>query len=489
MIDFKKKMEEEERQAKRAQGIWSEDELLANNKKRNRIVTYIIAVIVVGLVFSGRILISSQSEAGWWPDNTLFKKLKHLVPAADRELKGESDDRINVLLLGMGGEGHEGAYLTDTIMVVSLQPSSKRVAMISLPRDMVAPASGWKKINSINAYAEQNEPGSGGEITSQAIGEMLQIPIHYYVRVDFNSFSKIIDELGGIEIDVENAFDDYTYPISGEEDNPNYYARFEHLHFDAGLQTMDGKTALKYARSRHAYGIEGSDFARAKRQQLVLEAVKNKLLSTRTLLNPVMLTKLANEFSKDITTNLTAWEMLRFWDVFQDVDRSQIINKILSDAPDNFLVASQGDGGAYILVPRTGNFSSLQIMVRNIFADHEPVDSFSNPNNEKEEIPTISSDTNIVILNGTWITGLATRTSAVLDKAKFNILETGNAPERNYSNTVAYALNRNNKKSLEVLKEILPVEVSEELPAWISSYQTTDEALPDIIIVLGSDAE
>ena len=127
---------------------------------------------------------------------------------------------------------------------------------------------------------------------------------------------------------------------------------------------MNGATALKYARSRHAAGSEGSDFARARRQQLVLEAIKDKLFSTRTLLNPVMITKLANELNKNISTNLSAWEILRLWDIFKDVNRSQIINKVLSDAPDGLLISGTGEDGAYILTPRSGNFSEIKKLMK-----------------------------------------------------------------------------------------------------------------------------
>jgi len=488
MIDFKKKMEEEERQTRRERGEWIEEDLLVGNKKRKRVVTYIIAIIVIGLVFSGRILISSQSDGSWWPETGIWGKLKHLVPASDKALQGEKDDRINVLLLGMGGEGHDGAYLTDTMMVASFQPSTKKVALISLPRDLVAPASNWRKINSINAYAEQKEKGSGGTVTSEAVGEMLQIPIHYYIRVDFSGFAKIVDELGGIEVEVENTFDDYTYPVDGREDNPDYYSRYEHLHFDAGKQTMDGTTALKYARSRHSLGVEGSDFARAKRQQIVLEAIKNKLLSRGTLLNPVMITKLVSEFDKDVSTNLSAWEMLRFWDLFKNVDRSQIINKVLSDAPDNFLVSGKGEDGAYILTPKTGNFSSIIKMVRDIFL----VEGESQTNNTEEKTvkvtQTITDEAGVVILNGTWITGLATRASADLAEAEFNIIKTGNAPERDYTETILYDLGGGSDKSADILRDIIPAEIASDTPAWVAAYQT-EENKPDFLLILGTNAE
>jgi len=487
MIDFKQKMEEEERRARRENEIWKDEELLINSKKRRRITTYTIAVIVLALIFSGRILISSQEATGWLPENNIFKRLRQLIPSADRELKGEENDRVNVLLLGMGGEGHDGAYLTDTMILASFKPSTKQVALISIPRDLVSPVSGWRKVNSINAYAEQKQKGSGGEETTRAISELLEIQINYYVRADFSGFSEIIDELGGIEINVENTFDDYTYPIYGQEDNPNYYARFEHLHFDQGIQTMNGQTALKYARSRHALGLEGSDFARAKRQQLVLEAIKNKLLSSKTLLNPVMVTKLVNEFSKNISTDIVAWEALRFWDLFKDVDRAQIINEVLSDAPTSYLVSSKGEDGAYILIPRSGNFSAIRQMIQNIFntgSADQAVDTGLKAPSSYSNI----DKTKVVILNGTYITGLATRTSANLATNEFQIVKTGNAPVRDYTETIIYDLSQGKEEALKTLKRVTRASVASDTPTWINDYQGETTTDPDFLIVLGTDA-
>ena len=476
MVDFKKKLEEEEGYTSLDSAPETDSDLLINTKKRRRFRTYAIALIVIAIIFAGRILISDQSTASWFGD-ALLNRLMHF--SGDKKMNGEDQDRINILLLGMGGEGHEGAYLTDTIILASFKPSSKQVALISFPRDLVSPASNWQKINSINAYAEMREPGSGGEATARAIGELLQIPIEYYVRVDFQGFANIIDELGGINVNVENVLSDYSYPIFGQEDNPNYYARFEHLYFEKGPQNMNGQRALQYVRSRHALGIEGSDFARARRQQLVLEAIKNKLLSAKTLLNPAMLTRLSEQLSKNLSTNLKYWEVLRLWDLFRDIDRAQIINKVLSDAPDGFLVAGQGENGAYILTPRSGNFSAIRNLVQNIFLLNPPA----------EEAGQNSGDgAKVAVLNGTWINGLAAKTAATLNGADFKITTTANAPERNQSKSTIYRLNNDqDPKVLETLRRLTGASLANDSPAWLADYQESDAA-PDFIIIVGTDA-
>lgn len=483
MIDFKQKMEEEEKRARRLSN--DPEEIIIPNKRRKRIITYVIAIIVIGLIFSGKVLISSQNGTNWFSGTGFFDKLKHLVPISDKTLKGEENDRVNVLLLGMGGEGHDGAYLTDTMMLASFQPSTKQISLISIPRDLVAPVSNWQKVNSINAYAEKDNPGGGGEVTAKAFAELLQTPIDYYIRVDFDGFSNIINELGGIEVNVENVLDDYSYPIFGQEDNPNYYSRYEHLRIEKGLQTMDGSLALKYARSRHALGSEGSDFARARRQQLILEAVKNKLLSSKTLLNPVMITKLVNELSKSISTNLGTWEVLRFWEMFKNVDRSQIINKVLSDAPDGLLISGAGENGAYILTPRSGNFSEVRNLVKNIFTT-SPAESVMTP---AKKIVKITDAAQVVILNGTWISGLAGKTAVILEQSGFIISKIGNAPERNYTQTTVYSLATSTVKgkSLKTLETLVGAAQSFNFPAWINDYQATSTP-SDFLLIIGTDA-
>jgi LCP family protein required for cell wall assembly len=481
MIDFKKKMEEEEKKEAIENG---QEELLdiSAGKGKRKITTYIIAVVVIGLIFSGRVIMSSQSASDWLSNTGIFGKLKHLVPSTDKQLKGEENDRINILLIGMGGEGHDGAYLADTIMLASLKPSTKQVSLISIPRDMQVPLAeaGWRKINNINAFAEAAVPGSGGQVTIDSLSKLLDINIDYYVRADFDGFMNVIDELGGVEVNVENTLDDYAYPILGQEDNPNYYARYEHLHIDTGLQTMNGSLALKYSRSRHAAGNEGSDFARAKRQQLVLAAVKEKLLSRQTLLNPVTIGKLINEFNKNISTNLEVWEMLKVWNLFKDVKKEEIINKGLSDGPDGLLVSTISSEGAYILVPISGNFSQIKNFIRDIFNNGviQPI----------EVVQPITEKSSISVKNGTWISGLAGATAYKLKGLGFTIDETGNAPERDYTETLVFDLTYGKKnESLNAIKKSINAKQSFEFPQWLKDYQNVSSS-SDFFLILGTDA-
>ena len=217
--------------------------------------------------------------------------------------------RTNILLLGMGGAAHEGAQLTDSIIVVSLDLASVDTVLLSIPRDI------WidslqTKINATYYYGEQQQERGGLLLSKAAVEEVIGQPIHYAVAIDFEGFQRAIDLVEGVEIDVPQSFDDEKYPIPGMEQAEPEELRYEHLHFGAGLQKMNGERALKYVRSRNAEGEQGTDFARARRQQQVLVAFKNKLLSLDTILSPNKLKELVKTFTGSVHTDMNEAEYL-----------------------------------------------------------------------------------------------------------------------------------------------------------------------------------
>jgi len=449
---------------------------------------FFVFLLVFLMAFSSQAPKSNEAGESWLDRIPIIGQIKHLVESADKQLKGEDRDRINILLLGMGGKQHDGGYLTDTIMLVSLEPSTKKVAMLSIPRDLTVPIEGlgWRKINNINAFAEVENRDSGGLAVSQAISDILELPIDYYFRVDFEGFINIINELGGIKINVKNALEDPLYPIMGAEDAEPYESRFEHLYIPAGWQEMDGELALKYARSRHAYGGEGSDFARAKRQQKILEAVKDKLLSKYIIFKPLMIKNIINQVQEHVSTNLQIWEIVKAWDMFKDISGSNIINKVLDNSPSGLLVDMITSDGAYILTPRSGDFAEIQYLVHNIFSDAP----------QKYQAQVKVEKASVEIRNGTWINGLASQTSMDLEKYGFNIIRVGNSSRQNFQKSVIYDLTYGEKiDSLTVLKEKTNANVSFDLPEWLIEDISKDVAeeekpeKPDFILILGQNAD
>jgi LCP family protein required for cell wall assembly len=477
---------------------------------------FLIFIAMFGAALSYQVATSDDGSNSF----SFVSTIKHLVRADDRELIGESEDRVNFLLTGIGGEGHDGPQLTDTMIFASLRPSDGQIGMISIPRDLNVPIPGygWRKINHANAFGEMDDPGTGPLLANSVVESVLNQDIHYYVRVDFNGFAEFIDDLGGIDVYVERTFTDYEYPSHGMEYadcdeiitideegeeiiTENYDCRFEVLHFDEGWTNMDGDTALKYVRSRHGNNGEASDFARSRRQQNVLLAVKNKLFTASTLLNPSKLKSMLDTFEDNVSTNLNIWEIMRLADQVEGLDSSQIISHVLDASPDSPLYAATVNG-AYVLLPKNDDWGTIQAMAEHIFdADAD----FEDLAHELPEVTGVSSYATVEIQNGTHITGLASRTSQLIDGVEFNVLEIGNADARGYLYTLVYDFTNGEKQEgLEVLKNAVSADITLTEDGWIIHNSDISESdieliaedfdeiasssMVDFLIILGESA-
>lgn len=329
-----------------------------------------------------------------------------------------TDGRVNVALLGIAGGAHEGPNLTDTIMVASYNLKTNQVYLISIPRDLWLPAL-QSKANAV--YQIGLSQASGLKLSKTVMGNILGIPIHYGLRMDFRGFIQGIDTLGGIEVVIDKSFDDFTYPIQGKENDlcgyeekeidfseeeaaklniesgkrkvliapdgsiatdsaqedkgMEYFScRYERISFKKGLTQMDGQTALKFVRSRRGSSGEGSDFARSKRQEKVLEAVRSKVLSFETLTSPSKISELLKTFGQSIDTDISVKDALEFFKLSRKITKT--LSFVLDDSrrlglPDDrtsLLVSPPREeyGGAYVLVSQDDDFSYIQGYVRKI---------------------------------------------------------------------------------------------------------------------------
>lgn len=196
-----------------------------------------------------------------------------------------TDNTIYFLILGISRDpDHEGYNLSDAISLVSYNKTTNKVLTMGIPRDMWSPTL-RDKINTAYAYGEAKMPGEGGlKMAKTEIGSLLGIKIDYGIVVDFGQFTQLVDYVGGVDIYVKESFKDEKYPIAGKENDPcigepDYECRYETVEFKQGNTHMDGETALKFVRSRNSIGGQGNDFARGERQQLVIQALKEKILS------------------------------------------------------------------------------------------------------------------------------------------------------------------------------------------------------------------
>lgn len=284
-----------------------------------------------------------------------------------------NNGRTNVLLLGVGGSVHEAADLTDTIIFASINIKTGDTVMISIPRDV------WletlrAKINTAYHYGEEREEG-GFELAKKSVIEVIGQPIDYTFLLDFEGFLQAIDLVEGITVYVDRSFDDYRYPIKGKGDDEcdgdsEYKCRYEHLHFDAGPQEMDGKTALKFVRSRNAEGEEGTDFARSQRQQKVINALKDKIISAGVLMNPNKLQGLSEVAKKYIQSEpqLKDEEIASFANIMLRFIRNKSQIRTLSldvgtEESPGFLVnpeVSEEYDYQWVLTPRVGDWQQFQ---------------------------------------------------------------------------------------------------------------------------------
>jgi len=244
---------------------------------------------------------------------------------------------------------------------------------------------------------------------------------------------------------------------------------------------MDGLTALRFARSRHGNNGEGSDFARSKRQQKIIMAIKDKVTSFNTLINPKKITDLFSLFNKYTTTDLEPWEAVKLVHMSKGIDTQNIIHQSIDDRPGGYLKAGFSEQGAYILQPITGNYEQIQLLVKNIF--------------ELEELS--EENAKIIIQNGTDIPGMALEAVNHLNQIGYNVLRYGNAPEQDKITTVIYNYTDNKPKTEESLEAIfqsksktkIPLEYSNEIITQKWDIRDDERELEqiDFLIVLGMD--
>lgn len=327
----------------------------------------VIAVLLVFTILGTIGYLFKDKIKGW------FDPISVVASVNSAKLK-ETDGRTNILLLGSDkrSQGPVTSILTDTILVASIGKVDNDVVLISVPRDLwvQSPNGFHSKINAIYTVAENNQKGNGPIELEKTLEEVLGIPIHYYALVTFDLFEQAIDILGGVSVNVDTAFTDYSYPIEGKENAPEN-ERYETIHFEAGMQTMDGKTALKFVRSRHGDNNEDTDFARSKRQQKVIAAIKDKSLSLETLLDFNKIKNLYDTYSGNVDTDIDIATIQTFYLLSKQVDLSEVVSVVLddrSDANEGGLLYAPEDktlyGNLYVLIPQTGDYSQIHAFVQ-----------------------------------------------------------------------------------------------------------------------------
>ncbi len=299
-------------------------------------------------------------------------KVNSFIPQFNQEQTRNTEDKesLTVLLLGYGGAGHQGGFLSDVVQVIHFDFIQAKTVMISIPRDLWVslPNGTENKINA--AYNLDRQKNDNQATTTKKMAEVVTgLPIDYYLAVDFVGFQRIIgEELGGIDVKVSEPLDDPWYPIKGEELNTcgktpeevaelsaqysgfelekQFVCRYEHLYYPAGMVHMEGGDALKFVRSRH--GSSGGDFSRSKRQHEVLLAIKEKLFSLEGIDNiPAVFKQFAEHTQTDLNVNLAE----KLWPLLKSTRTHQIIKINLST--ENVFTSGHSSQGAYVVQPKS----------------------------------------------------------------------------------------------------------------------------------------
>ena len=373
----------------------------------------ILAVAMTLIIIGGGIFLwKAGSTLNRITSGGLFKNIASMVPGIGPSLKGEGDGRINVLLLGMRGENVPGGgTLADTIMVVSIklnkdQPQDNKVSMISIPRDLYVDNPAWgnkTKINAVYAAGEENGKKQGLADMEKVVGNIAGIPIHYGVVINFAGFKQLVNAIGGVDITLAAPFDEsmqfnephicdsfFTIPTGKfdtktkkyfSQDTQTYKTRIiasyplcsapketlecgGEFKLPAGKQTLNGDDALCYARSR----TTSNDFERAKRQQLVIEAIKAKATSVGTLTDFSRINGVINSLGDNVRTDMQLGEMKDFLSLYQKMPSSTIINKVIDNSEGGLLYnPAEAKETGYILLPRGDNYNQIHEFFQNIF--------------------------------------------------------------------------------------------------------------------------
>ncbi len=393
-----------------------------------------------------------------------------LIPAAAKPLRGQENGRINILLLGAAGEKNAGRDLTDTVMVMSIDPKNKKVALLSLPRDLyvnIPDTQTFTKINSL--YKIGLGQNLGPALIKKSVESITGISLNYYLIVNFDAFQKIIDDIGGINVISPRDFYDPSYP------GPNY--SYETFSLSKGLHTLDGKVALQYVRERHS-DPEG-DFGRAKRQQQVIQAVKSKLFSMETFFNVGKLNDILSTLGDNIQTDIPLEDFGSFISLSKNVD-TQNINNVVADAwkPDSLLKVSHvnvGDVAAFILVPRVGNYSELQDLAQNIFNQTEL---------KKREQAIADEKASLEIINRSSDNQLASKVRKLLTE-NLNLKNVRIGQETNSTTLFSKTTVTDNSNGSKIFTTD---ELLKKLPAVLATQASNPtNSKADLVITLGED--
>lgn len=387
-------------------------------------------------------------------------------------LKGEGSGRVNILLLGIGGPGHDGADLTDTIIVASIDVVNKKIGLLSIPRDLwvrepnnyisefgklnAAYESGkYKYLSQINSSNDDIKAIKAGfQTIDQTVSSVIGLPINYNAVVNFHAFEQAVNAVGGITVDVPETLYDPTMA---------WMNNWNSVLAKKGMQQMNGYHALIYSRSRET----SSDFARGERQRAVLLAVKDKALSAGTLSNPIKISDLMSALGNNVRTDIGINDMQRIYEITSKIPSSDITSVDL-DKPPNVLVTTGRIGSQSVVKPTAGlfDYSAIKAFVRTTLRDGY----------------LAKENALVKVLNGTGSVGLAQTVTDELKSYGYRTAKPDNAPGNNHQTTMLIDMsNGQDKYTKHYLEQRFSTIALNKLPVGVQTGGA------NFVIIVGQD--
>lgn len=371
--------------------------------------TLFALILIGGAYFATKLYLTQRNLFGGGGKSPALSKCAELS-----ELKREGDCRVNILLLGIGGDNHAGGNLTDTIMVASIDPINNKTVLLSIPRDLWVriPGNGNQKINAAFAHGKEESRAKDKktqqkeaiELLDKTLEPVLGIPIHYHTVMNFAAFKQVVDAIGGVNVYVPKELA-VTERLWIEGTNRHY-----NLNVKEGWQYFDGTKALYYARSR--YTSTRGDFDRSERQRLLMTGIKDKVFSAGTFSNPVKMSQLLSSLGNNIYTDFALDDMKSLYDAMKKIP-SKDITSIDLVTPPNDLVQTANINGLSVVRPKAGlfDYDGIRAFIRNAFKDAQ----------------IAKENSSIAVYNATSTTGLAARKADELKSFGYNITTVDNA--------------------------------------------------------------
>ncbi len=438
---------DDEQRPKQARGFFSkrQKKVLSRKQKIARRLAIVLAVILIcaGAYIGFKFMIASGNVF----QGNIFDIFQ------SKPLKMDENGRSNVLVFGTSEDdpGHEAAYLTDSIMVISIDQNKKDAFMMSIPRDLIvdygeACFAGYQgKINALyGCYSDQgeNEP-AGAAALQKKVGEILGLDVQYYAHVNYTVVRDTVKALGSIDVTIESRDprgimdSNFDWKCMGGNARASQATKVKNcppsghfIDYPNGKVTLDPEHALYLAQARGAvaptYGLEQSNFDREVNQQKIVKAIREKAVSAGTLADIGKVTGLIDALGNNLRTDFATAEVRTLIQIGQDIPSDSI--QSLSLVKEGEELVSSGLGG---VVPVAGSFEYAEIQ------------AFIDKNMSSD--PVAREGANIVVMNGTGTAGLALTESGRLTEAGYTVSNATNAPTSDYKQTTIYRINKTEK--------------------------------------------